>query len=458
MIPVNQKTKSRGQTDVSKIRSYEDIVAYLDANWAPITDLQAITQIDQALGNIAHTLPAILISGNNGKSLTAHFVVKLLKEEGLQVGAFFAPHYQYYNERFKINDETISNKEFTALANEIITLCETKKIQASTKDILTGIFLLHCKNESVDVVIAENETAKYLDSVLILQPKINAITRIGNEITKQDDANESIKNIMHYVQKGTHFVSADQNKLNLALMHTLAEEKNCVWSMPIRKPAPLAYPFEQLHGRCGALAERISQIYIQNFIDEESLAINKSLLSKPKGQRGRPTLEAKRNLELHPRRTLEQFWKSITSTLPARFELLEKEHPHVLVDNATNLDAFENLFLGIRLLHYQKPLKGLVLIFACKKESFNEDEFLKLTRYFFKKTAGSIIFCPTQTDSWDVEDITNKAKNLKIKARACASFKEAFETATKSVDEKHGLMVIAGSDDIVKQYAQRKNS
>ena len=41
--------------------------------------------------------------------------------------------------------------------------------------------------------------------------------------------------------------------------------------MPIRKLAPLAYPFEQLHGRCAALAERICQIYVDDFLHESTL-------------------------------------------------------------------------------------------------------------------------------------------------------------------------------------------
>ena len=37
--------------------------------------------------------------------------------------------------------------------------------------------------------------------------------------------------------------------------------------------------------------------------------VTNSLLTKQKGQRGRPTLEIKRQAELNPKRTIEQFWK-----------------------------------------------------------------------------------------------------------------------------------------------------
>jgi folylpolyglutamate synthase/dihydropteroate synthase len=231
------------------------------------------------------------------------------------------------------------------------------------------------------------------------------------------------------------------------------------WAMPIRKLAALNYPFEQLHGRCAALAERVSQLDIEKVVAKDATLISNSLLARPKGQRGRPTLEAKRQSELNPKQTLEQFWKDETSTLPARFQLLEKEKPTVLLDTASNIDAFKNLLLGIRLLHYQRPLKGLSLIVACHKDAMYMEEFLKLIRYFFKKTSGNIIICPiseplpgSMEQSWDVEKITNEIKNLKIKARIAKDLKDAVEAAKKTVDERNGLIVITGSSSIIHEY------
>ena len=55
--------------------------------------------------------------------------------------------------------------------------------------------------------------------------------------------------------------------------------------MPIRKLAPLPYPFEQLHGRCAALAERIAQIYVNSLLRKETVIVSGSLLNQTK----RPT-------------------------------------------------------------------------------------------------------------------------------------------------------------------------
>ena len=452
MIQVSPKEKTRITSEIGKILSYNEVVQYLDAHTEPSLGLKAITQIDKALGNIAQKLNAITIAGTNGKSITQYFTVKLLNEEGIKAGAFATSHFLSYNERFKINQEAITNKQFTDTANQIISICETEKIKACTQDILTGIALKYFYDSKVDVVITENSMETLLDPVSIIHPKIAAITRI---VTSKYDSvleHDVITSIMSTLPKDCHFVSADQSKLNLQFMHTMSEEKGLTWHMPLRKLAPLVYPFAQLHGRCAALAERISQLYIQNIVNETSVTIQPSLLNKPKGQRGRPTIQAKRQSEMHPKKTLEKFWQDIATTIPNRFEIIDTEKPTILLDNASNLDAFANLFLGIRLLHYQKPLKGLTLILGCKDKTIDEDEFIKALRYFFKKTSGSIIFCELENNSWDVEKMVNYAKNAKIKARSAHSYTEAFELATKTADEKNGLVVVSGSQEIITAY------
>ena len=50
----------------------------------------------------------------------------------------------------------------------------------------------------------------------------------------------------------------------------------------------------------------------------------------------------------------------------------------------------------------------------------------------------------------------NETKTLKLKAKACKSFKEAFEAAQKSVDERHGLVVFTGSPAIVTEFWRYK--
>lgn len=447
-------------------RTYNEVIELFDGLWK--TNLNdtahtALKKLDKAFGNVSQQLNAVLIAGTNGKSLTAHFAKRLLHEEGLIVGAFCSPHILTYNERFNINNEIISNKVFTELANEVINTAETLKIEANTFELLTMMAFLYFKNSNAHVVLLEVGKIGPTSAATICKPKIAAITRVTKATESEEETYALIKEALSIVQPGTHVVSADQSKLNLQVMQDLAEEMGGIWSMPVRKLAPLQYPFEQLHGRCAALAERIAYLFINSLTDLNEDTLAKSLLAKQKGQRGRPTLEAKRELESNPKKTIDQFWKETLSIMPGQFQLLDKEKPTILLDNASNIDALSNLLLGIRLLHYQRPLKGLTLILGCNNQDLDLPELLKILRYFFKKTSGQVVVYPVAPDTynvnaavWDIEKVTNAIKSMKIKAKSVKNFNEAFEIAQKSVDERHGLVVITGSTEVIADYWKQK--
>ncbi len=464
-----QKTTRKQTAVVGKQRGYGEVIEFLNAHWIKThtqKTFDAITRLDAILGKPAKRLKTILVGGTNGKGLTIHFAAKLLRAEGLRVGAFYSPHLLTYNERISWNLETISNKSFTEAGNEIISAAETNDIPLDSATLLTMMAIWHFDKSGVDVAVLEAAHGNQWDPTTVCDTKVVAITRITDDELVEEPAPKQIaaliKERLGIVSKGTWFVSADQSKFNLHSMHEIITATRGNWAMPIRKLAPLAYPFEQLHGRCAALAERASQLFVQAQTD--TTVVTGSLLTKAKGQRGRPTLEAKRQQELNPKRTMDQYWREEISSLSGHFQVLDKEKPTLLLDTASNIDALKNILLGVRLLHYQRPLKGLTMIIGCHKNSMKTDAFLRSVRYFFKKTAGQIIVCPIEqpwpghkdTASWDAEQVTNELRNLKIKAKPAANFQEAFEMAKQTVDERYGLVVITGSSDIVAQYWRYK--
>ncbi|MFI5332664.1 MAG: hypothetical protein ACHQVS_01030 [Candidatus Babeliales bacterium] len=468
MKTINKQTTSKDVVTTGKQRSYNEIVEFLDQNWktnVSDTTLTCMKKLDQAFGSLSQKLPSIVVGGTNGKSLTINFAAQLLKEEGLQVGTLYTPHLLTYNERISFNNDLISNKTFTEVGNDVINTAESLGLKANSGELLTMMALVYFKANNADVILLETNDATIPQATTICTPKIAAITRVtSDEVNAHDEVSrEVIQSMLAMVRPGTHVISADQSKLNLQVMLELVKDKGGIWGMPIRKLAPLTYPFEQLHGRCAALAERITHIYVNQFANKDAVVVGGTLLTKQKGQRGRPTLEAKKEQERNPKRTIEQFWREAHHTLPGHFQLLDKEKPSLLLDVASNLDAFKNLLLGIRLLHYQRPLKGLTLILGSNNPTLDTNEFMKLLRYFFKKTSGSVIVCPVEpvpghkgAASWDVEKITNEIKGMKIKARSSKNLKEAFEAATKSVDERHGLVVIAGSPSLISEFWRYK--
>lgn len=464
-----REQSSRQNAFGEKRKNYNEVIEFFEANWSPkgLESLDTIKKLDIAFGNPSQYINSILIGGTNGKGLTIHFLEQLLKEEGLSVGVFSSPHRRTYNERCTINGEMVTNDIMTNLSNEVFTVAQQEKLELSTAELLTMTALLHFKKANVDVALLEVSNIT-IDPVMICNPKVMAITRITEEKALASDKalKEQFSLLTQSITDSTWVVSADQSKLNLKVMSDTIQEKGGHWAMPIRKLVPLAYPFEQLHGRAAALAERTAQLYVKNFIITDDTIVTESLLIKPKGTRGRPTTEAKQKADLNPRRSLEQFWQEKSSSPNGRFQLFEKEKPGVLLDNASNMDALKNLLLGIRLLHYQRPIKGVALILGCYEGLINRQEFIKATRYFFKKTSGTVILyplapytSPTGTlQSWDVDQIANDVKNVKIKAHVAKDLESALEYGQKHVDERSGLIVISGSNTALAEYWKLKDS
>lgn len=464
----------RRQDGISlKQRSYADVVEYLDSHWsvARQDSLDRVKALDQALQQPSKAFQAILVAGSNGKSLTINFAAKLLSSEGLKVGAYYSPHILTYQERFSLNQTTISQKVFTDIANEVINAAEQTSLNAHTSELLAVMAFCYFKQEKVEVALLEVDHGGLYNPVNICNATVATITRIAEPTvhTTQAELDEMTRQAVGIVKKGTFLASGDQSKATLHLMEELTQKNGGNWLMPIRKIVALNYPFEQLHGRCAALAERIAATFIEHFMPQKknasALTETDSLLVKQKIQRGRPTIEAKRQQELNPRKTLEQFWKEVTTDLPGKFQVLDKEKPTVLLDNAHNIDAFKNLLLGVRLLNYQRPLKGLSVIIGAAADTLHNQEFVKLIRYFFKKTSGQLFICPISESikgvgehaSWDVEHVTLEMKKMKIKAKACKNFEDAFDQAKKSVDDRHGLVVITGSHAIINEYWHSKD-
>lgn len=458
MLTSIEQARKKSESPLGKIRNYNEIVEYLnDLKSYDYSDsaIVRMRQLDKALGSPSASIDVILVCGTNGKSLTMHFAAKLLKEEQFKVGISYPSNFLSYNERIVLDSEVINNKAFTDVLNEVINTAERENLATTAYELMHMAALIYFTNEKQDVLLAEVGYGGRLDALCAFTPKIVALTRVAEDQVGLlgNDLDQMAFEMLDVAKPGSWFISAEQSKIRLQKMKTVADEHGILWAMPIRKLSALPYIYEQLYGRVASLGERIAQIYVEDIKTKFSPFLRGNLLATEKGRRGRPTLEAKRNSELNPIKTLKGFWAEQFDLLKGRFELLDKEKPSVLLDNASNLDALTNLFLGIRLLHYQKPLKGLNIIMDLSS-AVNATEALKLIRYLLKKVNGSMLFVdmPAHKNGHSAEHLASLAKDMNIKSRACSSLKEAFELAKASVDERDGLVVVTGSSQIVTEY------
>lgn len=458
MLTVSEKKQKTTGEYLGSQKSYNDVINYLDSLKSYEYCQESIDRIkllDELLGDISNKTDTILIGGTNGKSSTIHFTCKLLKEEGFKVASCYSNHFLNYNERVVLDSEAISNKDFTDSVNKVIEVAEKNEINATSFEILTMASFIFFQAKDVDVILLEVGLGGKYDATNICNPKISAVTRIAQDhkSTLGDDLDKITFELLEIAKPGGWFISAEQSKIRLQKMKDFIEDRDVRWAMPIRKQAELPYLYEQLYGRTASLGERIAQIYVEDIKGNFSPFLRGNLLATNRGQRGRPTLQAKQDSQLNPIKTLKVFWRDKFDLAKGRFEYLSKEKPPVLLDVAHNVDAFENLFLGVRLLHYQKPIKGLSLIMGVSKD-INSLEAVKSIRYLLKKVSGQVFFVPLPNNQpcHDVQTLVEMAKEMRVKAMSAESFALAFDEAKGFVDEREGLITIFGSNDMVSEY------
>lgn len=165
--------------------NYGEAVAYLlnIPKFASKTNHENLRGFLELLGNPHKQIPAIHVAGTNGKGSTCAFLSSILQQADYKVGVFTSPHLVKINERFRLNEAMISDKEMLSV------FCRVK--QAVENGLGEGlihpnffefIFLMAaCWYEEMnpDYVIYETGLGGRLDATNVLQPCLTILTSIG---------------------------------------------------------------------------------------------------------------------------------------------------------------------------------------------------------------------------------------------------------------------------------------
>ena len=82
--------------------------------------LSRMEELLEKLGNPHKELKYIHLAGSNGKGSTLHYIKEMLITEGYTIASFTSPFLEQINEQLRINDEDISDEDFIATFQGII--------------------------------------------------------------------------------------------------------------------------------------------------------------------------------------------------------------------------------------------------------------------------------------------------------------------------------------------------
>jgi dihydrofolate synthase/folylpolyglutamate synthase len=147
-------------------------------------DLAHMHRLAEALGNPQRKLRSVLIAGTNGKGSTAATLASIVQIADYRTGLYTSPHLLRVNERIQINQEPISDAEFTVTYDRV-ERCAHELVERgelpwhpSFFEMLTAMAFEYFASAGVELAVLEVGLGGRLDATNIVDPLISVITDI----------------------------------------------------------------------------------------------------------------------------------------------------------------------------------------------------------------------------------------------------------------------------------------
>ncbi|MGH2751635.1 MAG: bifunctional folylpolyglutamate synthase/dihydrofolate synthase [Actinomycetota bacterium] len=172
--------------------SFEDAQAFLDALGIDVMkrmrpNTQRIEALCEALDHPERAVPAVHVTGTNGKTSTAAIVSSLLAATGLSVGTYTSPHLQTVRERIALNGRAVDEIAFGDVFDHIRPFIELVEKQLDERltyfEVLTAMFFLWAAEVPVDAMVVEVGLGGRWDATNVVTAPVSVITNVGVDHT-----------------------------------------------------------------------------------------------------------------------------------------------------------------------------------------------------------------------------------------------------------------------------------
>jgi dihydrofolate synthase/folylpolyglutamate synthase len=142
--------------------------------------LSSTANLLERLGNPHLRLKAIHIAGTNGKGSTAAMISSILARAGYRVGLYTSPHLVRFNERFRVNDEDVGDREILDVFRRVRAVVDDR--EPPTFFEMTTVMALNLfADKRVDWAVLEVGMGGRLDATNVVEPQVTIITNISLE-------------------------------------------------------------------------------------------------------------------------------------------------------------------------------------------------------------------------------------------------------------------------------------
>lgn len=145
--------------------------------------LHRMEALCEALDHPERSIPAIHITGTNGKTSSARIVTSLLVATGLSVGTYTSPHLESVTERISLSGTPIGVEVFAEMFEHLLPYVELVESRLGEKltyfEWLTGLFYLWAVEAPVDALVVEVGLGGRWDATNVVPAPVAIITNIG---------------------------------------------------------------------------------------------------------------------------------------------------------------------------------------------------------------------------------------------------------------------------------------
>lgn len=387
---------------------------------------------EEQLGRIVH------VAGTNGKGSVCAFVDSICRESGYHVGLFTSPHLVTTRERFAIDGEYVSEKEFVEafnwLSEKIDEYHELKKpsYQPTYFERLFFMMLYLFTKAGIDITVLETGLGGRLDTTNVVQaPAVTVITEIGldhmaylgNTLTEIASEKAGI------IKPGVPLVYFDKRR-----------ETSVVFEQKIREAEADCYKVSRNEYKINEIRKKCIDFSVcSRYYDYIGLAAQTTAAYQAEN-----AAIAVRTAEvLKEKAGMEQIDKESIIRGVAHMHWagrMEEIQPRVYIDGAHNEDGIEAFMEAVRL---QEPEPPVMLLFSAvsDKKYDNMIEMLTglecVTEYVVTQIPGS--------RGVMIEELTELFKHHTDKpVYACQSMKEACRLCMQKRGGR-GTVYIVGS-------------
>lgn len=149
-------------------------------------DPERMARLVHVLGDPQLAVPAIHVTGTNGKTSTTRAIAQLLTAKGLSVGTFTSPHLESINERITANGEPVDDDTLAELLSDIADLegMLGDVGRATWFEILAAAAFRFFADRPVDVAVVEVGLGGRWDATNVVDAEVAVVTNIGLDHTE----------------------------------------------------------------------------------------------------------------------------------------------------------------------------------------------------------------------------------------------------------------------------------